>query len=251
MKKYLLFLIFFNYSFYNNAQNSTKILASYDVILNTESPRTLKGYIEGDSKEFYYVTHFKQSNNSILNDMGNEMEIQLGSKPQIIYTSFIDSTLYSTKKLKGTNYIIREDLPVFKWKIMNERKKINDFNCTKATTTFRGRSYIAWFTEDIPVQIGPYKFNGLPGFIVEIFDESERFRWLLTEIKTSNTEFIEDSFNELEKKSTQIELKEFIEKSESNVKNSIETKLPRGVNVAVEYKSIRNGIELVYEWEEN
>ena len=35
---------------------------------------------------------------------------------------------------------------------------------------FRGRDYIAWYTEEIPYPYGPYKFSGLPGLITCIYD---------------------------------------------------------------------------------
>jgi hypothetical protein len=48
-------------------------------------------------------------------------------------------------------------------------------NCQKALTTFRGRSYIAWFAPDIPLSAGPYKFRGLPGLIVKVEDTKSNF----------------------------------------------------------------------------
>ena len=40
----------------------------------------------------------------------------------------------------------------------------------KATTSYGGRDWIAWFTAEIPFQDGPYKFYGLPGLIVKMED---------------------------------------------------------------------------------
>jgi len=50
----------------------------------------------------------------------------------------------------------------------------------KATTSFAGRQYIAWFTPEIPVPDGPYKFNGLPGLIIEIADLKDHYHFKLT-----------------------------------------------------------------------
>ena len=44
------------------------------------------------------------------------------------------------------------------------------YPCHKATTHFRGRDYVAWYTEEIPYPYGPYKFGGLPGLITCIYD---------------------------------------------------------------------------------
>lgn len=62
--------------------------------------------------------------------------------------------------------------PVIKdWKLIDETKMINTINCKKAEITFKGRNWIAWYTPDIPLPYGPYKFTGLPGLIVKITDD--------------------------------------------------------------------------------
>ena len=71
-----------------------------------------------------------------------------------------------------------EDLK-FDWKISNEKQKIGSYNAQKATTDFGGRKWIAWFTTDIPLQDGPYKFHGLPGLIVKIEDDAKNYSWEL------------------------------------------------------------------------
>ncbi|HPW89129.1 MAG TPA: GLPGLI family protein [Kaistella chaponensis] len=67
----------------------------------------------------------------------------------------------------------------FDWKISNEKAKIGTYNTQKATTEFGGRKWNAWFTSDIPLQDGPYKFNGLPGLIVKVEDEAKNYSWEL------------------------------------------------------------------------
>ena len=58
----------------------------------------------------------------------------------------------------------------FKWFITNETQTIKGLNCIKATSSFRGREYVAWFTPSVPISAGPWKFSGLPGLIVQIID---------------------------------------------------------------------------------
>lgn len=68
-----------------------------------------------------------------------------------------------------------ENIPELSWTIQNERKTIRGYSCQKATTTFRGRIYEAWFTPEIPIREGPYKFGGLPGLILEMQDSQKHF----------------------------------------------------------------------------
>lgn len=74
------------------------------------------------------------------------------------------------KNIEFTYYLIGDTLFNFKWNITTERQQILKYNCIKATTKFRGRDYEAWFTEDIPIPYGPWKFGGLPGLIIKVND---------------------------------------------------------------------------------
>jgi len=42
--------------------------------------------------------------------------------------------------------------------------------CRKAVCSFRGRVIEAWFSPDIPINNGPWKFGGLPGLILKLYD---------------------------------------------------------------------------------
>lgn len=67
----------------------------------------------------------------------------------------------------------------FNWKILPEKSKIGEYNVQKASTEFGGRNWTAWFSSDIPLQDGPYKFFGLPGLIVKVEDEAHNYSWEL------------------------------------------------------------------------
>lgn len=65
------------------------------------------------------------------------------------------------------------------WDILNEKSLIEGYNCQKASLKFGGRTWYAWFTQELPFQDGPYKFGGLPGLIVKIEDSEQDYIWLL------------------------------------------------------------------------
>jgi GLPGLI family protein len=104
------------------------------------------------------------------------------SKTKFVFKDFYEKRLILADNI-GINYILISDtLSNFKWKITNEHQKILKYKCTKATTTFRGRDYIAWFTDDIPLQNGPWKFCGLPGLILKVNDMENKFAYEITNI---------------------------------------------------------------------
>ncbi|HFK5569149.1 GLPGLI family protein [Elizabethkingia meningoseptica] len=74
-------------------------------------------------------------------------------------------------------YQYEEKLPNFSWSLGNETKEILGYVCKKAMTEYRGRKYVAWYTTDIPINNGPYVFQGLPGLIMQIEDSKGHYNF--------------------------------------------------------------------------
>ena len=84
-----------------------------------------------------------------------------------------EGKIYNTKqipKIPGDHFYYVEENNGLDWKMSSETKIIKGYKTQKATTSFAGRDYIAWFTPEIPIPDGPYKFYGLPGLLLEIAD---------------------------------------------------------------------------------
>ncbi len=78
----------------------------------------------------------------------------------------------------GLDYMQYEEaMPVFDWKLTQQRKTIGGYTCQKATCTYRGRTYEAWFAPEIPINNGPWKFHGLPGLIMEVADTRNHYKF--------------------------------------------------------------------------
>ena len=83
------------------------------------------------------------------------------------------------------------------WKISNETKQKDKYKLQKATADFAGRQWEAWFTTDLPFSEGPYKFNNLPGLVVEVRDSQNYFSFELSRIqnpKKVNENIVETLF---------------------------------------------------------
>lgn len=94
----------------------------------------------------------------------------------------LTENLYENSFLKRA-FSVYEDLPKMKWIFLEGEKKFNNLICKKAQTTFRGRAYTVWYTENIPVSSGPWKFNGLPGLILSAEDNAGIYRWEVLNVK--------------------------------------------------------------------
>lgn len=128
-----------------------------------------------------------------------------------IYKRIPEGKLSFTRKIVKDNFKYIEDLDKIKWNIDADTKKINSYKVQKATTDYAGRNYTAWFTSEIPISDGPYKFNGLPGLILKISDAKNHYSFELLKLQKLEIP-ISISFNEKEYISTTKERFERVKK---------------------------------------
>lgn len=95
---------------------------------------------------------------------------------------------FNEEFIDGEIAVVKEDKITWKWKILSETKKIGNFTCQKAQTTFRGSAFTAWFTNEIPVPFGPWKAKDLPGLILELFDSNEIMHITATKVTLKSKE---------------------------------------------------------------
>lgn len=80
------------------------------------------------------------------------------------------------RTLGGDLFLVTSSLDDIQWNLTKESKKIGNYVCFKATTTYkietvRGtkeKPVVAWFTPNIPLPFGPAEYGGLPGLILEL-----------------------------------------------------------------------------------
>ncbi|MDH6307602.1 GLPGLI family protein [Dysgonomonas sp. PFB1-18] len=73
------------------------------------------------------------------------------------------------------------------WNITTDTLTVLGYLCQKATTSFHGRNYEVWFSPDIPVSDGPWKFYGLPGLILKAEDSEKLFSFEIVGLEQLNT----------------------------------------------------------------
>lgn len=78
----------------------------------------------------------------------------------------------------NTEYEYSEPMHHFTWALIPDSTAvIMGYECRLAKASFRGREYYAYFTPDIPLQYGPWKFYDLPGLILKVNESSGQFQW--------------------------------------------------------------------------
>ena len=109
-------------------------------------------------------------------------DMQKGSVRYSVTKTYPDYKINLHRRLGMDAYNISDDRKI-NWKILPEKEKIGEWNAQKAEADFAGRHWIAWFSTEIPIQDGPYKFRGLPGLIVKIEDKTGSHKMELKGIK--------------------------------------------------------------------
>ncbi len=174
---------------------------TYRYILNLNGvASTQTAYLYFNNTESVFI-HSKGKKGNVLKTEdgkdwdGESLPSKLGGWYQdtigaVIYKNIKDKKLYIREFFYSVPYLVEEpNLPTITWVITDEKKLLGKFKCQKAKADFRGRSYTVWFTLDIPISNGPWKLQGLPGLILEAFDDSNEVNFLFTSIEIPSPPF--------------------------------------------------------------
>lgn len=99
-----------------------------------------------------------------------------------LFINYPNNKITTTDAIIADKFIYEEEIEKIKWNITNDTMNYLSYLCQKATCSFRGRNYIAWFAPSIPIDKGPYKFQGLPGLILKINDSKNNYVYECTNI---------------------------------------------------------------------
>jgi GLPGLI family protein len=100
-----------------------------------------------------------------------------------IFKNYPKGKLTYIENIPSSTFKYMEDLDIFNWQLTGDTATIKRYKVQKAITDFGGRSWVAWFSPEIPHNDGPYKFNGLPGLILNVHDTRNHFTFELLSIE--------------------------------------------------------------------
>ncbi|KXH81496.1 GLPGLI family protein [Chryseobacterium kwangjuense] len=176
---------FYEYQFIRDSTN-VKSLEKEIMVLN----------INNNKSEFYSFEKYKSDStlNADLKKGILSMPINIKMNKDRVIRDINTQKIEFITHLEPYRYSVSQSVDL-KWNICSEFNNILGYNVQKATTEFGGRKWIAWFSKDIPIQSGPYKFFGLPGLILKIEDLHKNHIFELKGIKTTKEEFSYPSMN--------------------------------------------------------
>lgn len=107
-------------------------------------------------------------------ELQKEYDIQVLKNPcyfdQTVYQNLPQGKMTVLSVITPDRYVYTEDLNTISWTLAENTDTICGYPCRKATGTYGGRTWTAWYAEEIPISFGPWKLTGLPGLILEATD---------------------------------------------------------------------------------
>ena len=140
----------------------------------------------------YYTMDFNTSGSlfRLEKEVPENKYMLMGTEPNLKnYTSqhFDDSTTTMRLGVFENNYLVKDSLQRYDWKITGEVREIAGFMCRKAITKI-GDSVVvvAFYTDEVLVKGGPFNFNGLPGMILGIAVPRLHMTIFATKLESAN-----------------------------------------------------------------
>ena len=197
--KFLIILFTLSYALLISQNNIANIEVGYETKLISDSLNRDKvtvmdfTLIANNSQSLYYNKEAKDFYDHLLGKkkptQENVIVTSAGSVPK--YPKYNGSVFKDNEKvivsLPVGKYIFNFDEPKLKWEILQETKNIKNFKCQLAKTIAdNGDTFFAWFTNDIPINEGPFRFKGLTGLILEVYNKNKTITITALDIKKSN-----------------------------------------------------------------
>ena len=213
MKKYIIALLIFSYSLIN-AQTQWHVVYQYKRVETEASKKRMDSLLKARPEWAQMMKSVRRNRNKTFNLFFNretsifekEETLEKPSKnnsrrsfsrfrssKSIVYVDMKAKSYVKQQNSFEEDYLIKDKLPNYQWKITKESKQIGKYLAIKAIghkniTNRKGetvaKEIIAWFTPQIPVGSGPELYGGLPGLILELHMDRDLF--LAKEITVTN-----------------------------------------------------------------
>jgi len=134
-----------------------------------------------------YRQMYSETLNKGMEAMTRTGDIKHMSHSSIHYGAFQSDLFKDYKKneirvrdnISINNFIYNDELKAQDWELLSDTDTILGYYCQKAQCSWRGRDWEAWFTSEIPISEGPWKFYGLPGLITKLHDTKKHYSFEL------------------------------------------------------------------------
>jgi len=209
----LILAVFFSLSIFSQNSSdsdfipidSAKFVATYSLTykldsLNLDNIRNQEMWLFLGKNTSYFVSKSYHLDMQALSKLKTHAEVQLwidktsrNYKPRsnyFIYKNYPKGKITFIQHTLDGTFKYEETLDAIHWELTQDTATIGGYHSQKAICDFGGRRWTAWFCAGIPFNDGPYKFNGLPGFIVKIYDSRNHYVFELISIEVADPDLM-------------------------------------------------------------
>ena len=171
----------------NDSIDQAQFVVAYDFMTNTTDR---EGDAVTDSVRLAVVVGnhtamCKEYNRTMMENFGEGMnkDYQLGEWVArkynlfVLYMGYPEGEVSVFDKITPNRYFYTEPMPDFQWELTDDTLTVGGYLCQKAVGKYGGRTWTAWYSEEVSAPYGPWKLRGLPGMILKAEDKDGIFRF--------------------------------------------------------------------------
>ena len=164
-----------------------------DTVTNKVLTDTFKLRFDGNKALFYNVETFAEDSlrhndltawqKALSNALTRKQRANKANRPYYILADLQQKTYIFKDKIGTNSFSYTDSLPAFNWQLKSEYRDIAGHRCAKAIGKYMGRTYEAWYATDIPTHVGPWKFYGLPGLVMSVYDTQHQYSFTFIDMQ--------------------------------------------------------------------
>jgi GLPGLI family protein len=196
MKKIIILLVF-TIVFCGFAQKKATINAdlwvsyqlNYKKLLTSESTQSVNTTLIVTSQGSLFTFEAMMNFDKIQQERElTEADVLLNRSPYYFLIKGNGDSIEHYETIGSDSYKFKENLN-HDWKLIDQDTIISGYACKKAIVKYAGRDWSAWYSPEIPITVGPYKFHGLPGLVMMLGDSDNVFSFVVKEVKKGDFPF--------------------------------------------------------------
>lgn len=185
IKSPLLFDIKLTYEvrYVGDSTDSESVHTELTRLLINDSISLFESYQSGVRDSAMYFVNDETEKNHLLSEWNQGSSVLYKILKNGDRMTTYDLLFHDPQNTRGIGFYYDETIP--NWELTADTTTVNGILCQQAKTRLGGRQWTAWFTTEIPITDGPYKFSGLPGLIVQVYDKRKHWMFDLKDVESA------------------------------------------------------------------
>ncbi len=217
--KYLIYLLVLFFQFENGLAQNKKIAFSGEIsyekkinrypranriLYNQKERYDIANYLSELKKADQFEVQklkllFSKEESLMTNKTGERngvVDMAIDAPLSFYYRDIVKDSMTFGRTVLGEEFLVQDRALPIVWKYTDEKMNILGYECKRANGLYRDSIYVvAFYTNQIPVSIGPDSFNGLPGAILGLSLPHENISVFATEVLLKPVVIIKEKTN--------------------------------------------------------